>query len=156
MMLKRHVPNSSDDLQRNPLGVQKSSMGANVTTKLAILPVQSAEHSYGSDLYPAIDNPLDVFLPGPCRNAHRVVLAKTHAPSSYWHPKHVRIQIVQPVGRGLSTVERLPATHDILHLVRPGRLYFHSQRLRPMRRSITVGYNPLWKCGPRQPGPHKL
>ena len=107
-------------------------------------------------LYPVIDNPLDVLLPGSCRNAHRVVLAKTHAPSSYRHLNHVRIQIVQPVGRGLSTVERLPVAHDILHLVRPGKRYFHSQRLRPTRRNITVGYNPLRQCEPWQPGPHKL
>ena len=99
---------------------------------------------------------LDVLLPGRCRDAHRVVLAKTHAPSSYRHPKHVWIQIVQPIGRGLSTVERLPTAQDILHLVRLGSRYFHSLRLRPPRRNITVGYNPLRQCGPWQPRPHKL
>ena len=72
------------------------------------------------------------------------------------YPKHVRVQIVQTVGRGLPTVERLPTAYDILHLVRPGSQYFHSRRLRPMWRSITVGYNPVRQCGLWQPEPHKL
>ena len=53
-------------------------------------------------------------------------------------------------------MERLLTAHNILHVVRRGSRYFHFRRLRPTRRSITVGYNPLWQCGPWKPGPHKL
>ena len=142
MMLKRHVPNSSDDMQRNPLGIRKSSIGANITERNSLSYQFSRLNVITvADLYPVIDIPLNVFLPGPYKNAHRIVLAKAHAPSNYQHLKHVRIQTVQPIGRELSTVERLPAAHDMLHLIRPRSRYFHPRRLRPTRRSITVGYN---------------
>ena len=149
MMLNRHAPNSSDGLQRNPLGIHKSSIDANIIernplsyqfSRLNVVTV--------ADLYPVIDNLLDVFLPDPCRSAHRVVLTKIHASSNYQHPKHVWIQIDQPMGCGLSTVERLPTAHDMLHLVCPGSRYFHSRRLRPTRRSITIGYKSVQQCVP--------
>ena len=106
-----------------------------------------------ADLYPIIDNPLDVFLSGPCRNAHRVFLAKTHASSNYRHSKHVRIQIVQPIARGLSMVERLPTAYDMLHSGADTSTLGGSD---PRKKSIIVGYNPIRQYGPWQPGPHKL
>ena len=83
-MLKRHVPNISNGLQRNPLATKKTSNGIN-TIRWNSLSYQLGrlDEVEVLDLYPVVDNLRKILLRGRGREGHRIILAKTHTPSDY-------------------------------------------------------------------------
>ena len=148
MMLERHVPNSSNDLQRNPLATKKTS---NVTNTIRW---NSLSYQLGQldevvvpNLYPVVYNLRKIVLRGRGREGHCIILIKTYTPSNYRYPVYMRVQISKPIGRGRSTMEQLRETQYILHLLCPRGRHLHPRGLRPAWGEVAIGYHLVWSGG---------
>ena len=106
------------------------------------------------DLYPVIDDLQKILLRG--RDGNSISFVKAHASISHRYPINGRVQIIQPIGRGLSTMKGLLAAQYSFHLLLPRSRYLHSRGLRPARRNVVISNYLVRLFRSGQAGPHEL
>ena len=107
------------------------------------------------DLYPIINDLQKILIRGRSRDGNSISFVKAHAPSSHRYLIHGRVQIIQPTGRGLSTMKGLPAAQYLFYLLLHRGRYLYSRGLRPTRGNVVMGNHLVRPFGSRQAGPHE-
>ena len=109
-----------------------------------------------SDLYHVIYDLWKILLRGRSRDGNSISFVMAHSPGSHRNPIHGQLQIIQPIGRRLTTMKGLPTTQYLFYLLLPRGRYLYSRGLRSARENVVISYHLVRPFGFRQAEPHEL